>query len=63
MINPLDAIIKTELTAICGSDLHLYYIPTMKAGSDQPPNLKHITESSVRGKVAAHAVNSSTWRR
>jgi threonine dehydrogenase-like Zn-dependent dehydrogenase len=36
IINPLDAIIKTELTAICGSDLHLYYIPTMKAGSDQP---------------------------
>jgi threonine dehydrogenase-like Zn-dependent dehydrogenase len=34
IINPRDAIIKTELTAICGSDLHLYngYIPTMKAG-------------------------------
>jgi threonine dehydrogenase-like Zn-dependent dehydrogenase len=36
IINPLDAITKTELTAICGSDLHLYYMPTMKAGSDQP---------------------------
>ncbi len=34
IINPRDAIIKTELTAICGSDLHLYngYIPTMKSG-------------------------------
>lgn len=34
IINPRDAIIKTELTAICGSDLHLYngYIPTMRAG-------------------------------
>ena len=34
IINPRDAIIKTELTAICGSDLHLYNgnIPTMKAG-------------------------------
>jgi threonine dehydrogenase-like Zn-dependent dehydrogenase len=34
IINPRDAIVKTELTAICGSDLHLYngYIPTMKAG-------------------------------
>jgi threonine dehydrogenase-like Zn-dependent dehydrogenase len=34
IVNPRDAIIKTELTAICGSDLHLYNgnIPTMKAG-------------------------------
>jgi len=34
ILNPRDAIIKTELTAICGSDLHLYNgnIPTMKAG-------------------------------
>jgi threonine dehydrogenase-like Zn-dependent dehydrogenase len=34
IINPRDAIIKTELTAICGSDLHLYNgnIPTMKPG-------------------------------
>ena len=34
IINPRDAIIKTELTAICRSDLHLYSgnIPTMKAG-------------------------------
>jgi threonine dehydrogenase-like Zn-dependent dehydrogenase len=34
IINPRDAILKTELTAICGSDLHLYngYIPAMKAG-------------------------------
>lgn len=31
---PTDAIIKVTLTAICGSDLHLYdgYIPTMKEG-------------------------------
>ncbi len=34
IINPRDAIIKTELTAICGSDLHIYSgnIPTMRAG-------------------------------
>jgi len=34
LINPHDAIIKVTLTAICGSDLHLYngYIPTMEKG-------------------------------
>jgi threonine dehydrogenase-like Zn-dependent dehydrogenase len=34
IINPRDAIVKTELTAICGSDLHLYNgnIPTLQAG-------------------------------
>ena len=34
IMNPRDAIIKISLTAICGSDLHLYdgYIPTMKEG-------------------------------
>lgn len=34
IINPRDAIIKVSLTAICGSDLHLYdgYIPTMEKG-------------------------------
>lgn len=34
ILNPRDAIVKTELTAICGSDLHLYNgnIPTMRAG-------------------------------
>src|ERR1041384_8337964 len=34
IINPRDAIIKITLTAICGSDLHLYdgYIPTMHKG-------------------------------
>jgi threonine dehydrogenase-like Zn-dependent dehydrogenase len=34
LINPHDAIIRTTLTAICGSDLHLYdgYIPTMRPG-------------------------------
>jgi threonine dehydrogenase-like Zn-dependent dehydrogenase len=33
-LNPRDAIIRVTLTAICGSDLHLYggMIPTMKAG-------------------------------
>jgi len=32
--NPRDAIVKVTLTAICGSDLHLYngFIPTMKPG-------------------------------
>ena len=31
---PGDAIVRVRLTAICGSDLHLYggFIPTMKAG-------------------------------
>jgi threonine dehydrogenase-like Zn-dependent dehydrogenase len=34
LLNPRDAIIKTTLTAICGSDLHLLhgYIPSMKEG-------------------------------
>src|SRR5215471_16831368 len=34
ILNPRDAIVKVSLTAICGSDLHLYngYVPTMKAG-------------------------------
>jgi threonine dehydrogenase-like Zn-dependent dehydrogenase len=34
IINKRDAIIKTTLTAICGSDLHIYngYIPRMEAG-------------------------------
>ncbi len=34
LLNPRDAIVKTTLTAICGSDLHLYngHNPTMRAG-------------------------------
>jgi threonine dehydrogenase-like Zn-dependent dehydrogenase len=34
ILNPRDAIVKVCLTAICGSDLHIYdgYIPTMKSG-------------------------------
>ena len=34
ILNPHDAIVKITLTAICGSDLHLYdgYIPTMQPG-------------------------------
>jgi threonine dehydrogenase-like Zn-dependent dehydrogenase len=34
ILNPRDAIVKVSLTAICGSDLHLYngYIPSMKSG-------------------------------
>jgi len=34
ILNPRDAIVKVTLTAICGSDLHLYngFIPTMQAG-------------------------------
>ena len=34
IINPRDAIVRVTLTAICGSDLHLYdgAIPTMKSG-------------------------------
>jgi threonine dehydrogenase-like Zn-dependent dehydrogenase len=34
ILNPRDAIVKVTLTAICGSDLHLYNgcIPTMQAG-------------------------------
>jgi len=34
ILNPHDAIIRITLTAICGSDLHIYggYIPTMKEG-------------------------------
>ena len=34
IVNPHDAIVKVTLTAICGSDLHLYdgYVPTMMRG-------------------------------
>src|SRR5438132_13559692 len=34
ILNPHDAIVRVTLTAICGSDLHLYdnYIPTMMKG-------------------------------
>lgn len=34
ILNPHDAIVRITLTAICGSDLHLYdnYIPTMEPG-------------------------------
>src|SRR5512132_725699 len=34
ILNHRDAIVKITLTAICGSDLHLYngFIPTMQAG-------------------------------
>jgi threonine dehydrogenase-like Zn-dependent dehydrogenase len=34
IVNPHDAIVKVSLTAICGSDLHIYdgSIPTMKSG-------------------------------
>jgi len=34
ILNPHDAIVRVTLTAICGSDLHIYggYIPTMKRG-------------------------------
>jgi len=32
--NPRDAIVRVTVTAICGSDLHLYdgYMPTMEKG-------------------------------
>src|SRR5262245_40732810 len=34
ILNPRDALIRVEATAICGSDLHLYnhYIPTLRRG-------------------------------
>jgi threonine dehydrogenase-like Zn-dependent dehydrogenase len=34
IVNPRDAIVRVTLTAICGSDLHLYdgFIPTMRRG-------------------------------
>src|SRR6476620_12622710 len=34
ILDPGDAILKVRVTAICGSDLHLYggFIPTMKSG-------------------------------
>ena len=34
IVNPRDAIVRVTLTAICGSDLHLYdgYIPSMRPG-------------------------------
>jgi len=34
ILNPRDAIVRVTLTAICGSDLHLYngFVPTMEKG-------------------------------
>src|SRR5688572_12171017 len=34
ILNPHDAILRVTMTAICGSDLHIYngYIPTMQDG-------------------------------
>src|SRR5689334_23512277 len=34
ILNPRDAIVRITLSAICGSDLHMYngFIPTMEAG-------------------------------
>src|SRR5262245_30020954 len=34
IVNPHDAIVRVTSTAICGSDLHLYYglVPTMESG-------------------------------
>jgi len=34
IVNPRDAVVQVNLTAICGSDLHLYngYVPTMEKG-------------------------------
>jgi len=34
IINPRDIVVRITLTAICGSDLHLYngYMPTMEKG-------------------------------
>jgi len=34
ILNPRDAIVRITLTAICGSDLHLYdaFVPTMERG-------------------------------
>src|SRR5437870_3414181 len=34
VLNPRDAVVRVTLTAICGSDLHLYggWIPTMQKG-------------------------------
>jgi threonine dehydrogenase-like Zn-dependent dehydrogenase len=34
LLNPRDAVVRVTLTAICGSDLHLYdgHVPTMKEG-------------------------------
>jgi threonine dehydrogenase-like Zn-dependent dehydrogenase len=34
ILNPNDSVVRVSLTAICGSDLHIYggYIPTMKEG-------------------------------
>ena len=41
LLNKRDAIVKTTLTAICGSDLHLYHgvIPTMEARRHPRPRV------------------------
>jgi len=46
IINPHDCIVKTSLTAICGSDLHLYngYIPAM-----------------MKGDILGHGRGSRSW--
>ena len=39
ILNPHDAIVRVTLTAICGSDLHLYghYVPTMMRAAIKSP--------------------------
>lgn len=54
IINPRDAIIKVTLTAICGSDLHLYdgYIPSMqktRLGTDRPHALRQVIQACRKG--------------
>ena len=48
ILNPHDAIIRVTLTAICGSDLHIYggYIPTMKKGdiTVRAPEVRYLAE-------------------
>ena len=60
VLNPRDAIVKVTLTAICGSDLHLYdgFIPTMKPGDVNPLDRSDEPRSS-RPAAAAHSVRPS----
>lgn len=66
ILNPRDAIVKVTLTAICGSDLHLYnrFIPTMKSGDvlgqsgRRSARLSHVPRERRRVHEGSHeAVN------
>jgi hypothetical protein len=69
LVNPHDAIIEVEATAICGSDLHLYHdrVPTMRDAVDAPligpTGMEHLRRPSRRWRSTAPSRTRSTWKR